>query len=71
MTKRPPSIPLVKDRKADDTGIYLLNIPIVPKTRAEPIYARTYLLLFVCLLIFFFIQREGYEIPAGRLDKVH
>ena len=32
---RPPRIPLEKARKADETGIYLLNTPIVPKMSIE------------------------------------
>ena len=58
-------------RKAEETDMYLLNTPMVPKTSAEPIYARTAFLSFVCLLIVFLLYKDRCQCPKSGLDNIY
>ena len=72
---RPPSMPREQARKAEETGIYLLKTPMVPKISMEETIIRTDLRPFVLLLIlspaFLFLclisRQHGYINACSRL----
>jgi hypothetical protein len=58
--KRPPMVPRAKASRAEEMGIYLLKMPMVPKISMEEMTIATDFLSFTLLFMLFSLQGKRF-----------